>query len=71
MNFTKAMSALPSDCGHSRYHTIDRFCDAGEGQPSARNSHSLGRRARAACGSQNGRSADAPRFVGFDPKPTF
>ncbi len=42
-------------------HTIERFCDAGEGQPSARNGRSLEPLAMSACGSQSGRSDDALR----------
>ena len=52
-------------------HTIERFCDAGEGQPSARNGRSLEPLAMAAYGSESSRSDSAPQTVGFDPQETF
>ena len=52
-------------------HAIERFCDAGEGQPSAINGRSLEPLAMAAYGSESGRSDDALQTAGFDPHETF
>jgi hypothetical protein len=68
---TFASVNLKDRCGSTPalrgYHTIDRFCDAGEGQPSAINGRSLEPFAMAACGSESGRSNNAPQTAGSDP----
>ena len=56
----------------SEFDPIQSFSSIGcERRESAINGRSLGPRARSACGSESGRSENAPQTAGFDPFETF